>query len=257
MKQHEPPLTRRFWKEQVPGTMCMEHRIVPQTPTNAYRQIDAVISPDGPSTEVSQLDVAGKDVVCVQTKAARLGVHLIGQAFFSRILLLRHARARSVRTVALCTADDAVLGPIARSLGIEVVVMPGRQADESPLSPDWAWCDQWASSTLSGAGVIKYLRVVDKGPDRGRRSVKAVLDLGGLTGRRSVDISGRDLVVVTTTSGRAGMYSYGEALVNRILLVQQGGARSVRSVVLCGQPDSVMDPLAAELGIEVMMMGRD
>jgi len=143
--------------------------------------------------------------------------------------------------VALCTADDAVLGPIARSLGIEVVVMPGRQADESPLVPDWAWFDQWASSTLSGAC----------------RSVKAVLDLGGLTGRRSVDISGRDLVVVTTTPGRAGMYSYGEALVNRILLVQQGGARSVRSVVLCGQPDSVVDPLAAELGIEVVVMGRE
>lgn len=35
------------------------------------------------------------------------------------------------------------------------------------------------------------------------------------------------------------------------------GARSVRSVVLGGQADSVMDPQAEGLGIELVVMGRD
>jgi len=48
----------------------------------------------------------------------------MGQAFFSAELV-RRLGATSVRSVALCRKDDAILGPIAREHGIEVVVMPG------------------------------------------------------------------------------------------------------------------------------------
>jgi hypothetical protein len=50
-------------------------------------------------------------------------MYLMGQAFFS-VHLVRRLGVASVRTVALCTDYDEVLGPIARDHGIEVVKMP-------------------------------------------------------------------------------------------------------------------------------------
>jgi predicted RecB family endonuclease len=84
-----------------------------------------VIIPGGPSIEAHwrEVEVAGKDIVCVQTKAGRLGMYLLGQAFFSRLLLLRKCGARTVRTVAVCNQDDDVLRPLAEEMGIEVVVV--------------------------------------------------------------------------------------------------------------------------------------
>ncbi len=63
-----------------------------------------------------------RDVVIVQTKAKRLGMYLLGQVLFSKHLVERHFKPRSVRTIALCTATDAALGPTAADHGVEVVV---------------------------------------------------------------------------------------------------------------------------------------
>lgn len=260
MNQYEPPITRYFWKDRAPGSLRMEHRVVHQTDTNGYLQIDGVIWPDGPNREVEQLDVEGKEIICVQTKAGPLSVHLIGQAFFSRKLLLRHGSARSVRTVALCTADDTVLRPIAEDLNIEVVVVDGHEGGGSSLGRKPAWVDRWHAELGQGSR-IDHLRVVRGAEDCGNQSVYAVVDVNGAPGKRSgrsgADVRGRDLVALTTAKRRLGMYSLGEALVNRTLLLQHGGARWVRSVVLCGQSDSVMDALAAEQGIEVVVMESD
>jgi hypothetical protein len=49
-------------------------------------------------------------------------MYLLGQALFSRLLIEDRFAPRSVRTVALCAADDAVLRPLAVRFGIEVVV---------------------------------------------------------------------------------------------------------------------------------------
>jgi hypothetical protein len=60
-------------------------------------------------------------------------MYLLGQALFSRLLIEDRFAPRSVRTVALCAADDAVLRPLAVRFGIEVVVddlvLPGNAAD--------------------------------------------------------------------------------------------------------------------------------
>ena len=75
----------------------------------------------------SEVEIAGKDIIVVQTKRGklktRLGMYLLGQAFFSRELM-RPFKPRSIRTVAICTAGDDVLEPIAREFSIEVVVLP-------------------------------------------------------------------------------------------------------------------------------------
>jgi hypothetical protein len=49
-------------------------------------------------------------------------MYLLGQAFFSRELIKDRFAPRSVRTVALCAIDDAILHPMAERFGVEVVV---------------------------------------------------------------------------------------------------------------------------------------
>jgi hypothetical protein len=64
------------------------------------------------------------DIVVVQTKANRLGMYLLGQAFFSA-QLVRRFQPRSVESVALVAKDDDVLRPLFEQYpGMRVVVCP-------------------------------------------------------------------------------------------------------------------------------------
>jgi hypothetical protein len=127
MGKLETPMTRRYW-ERVGGTLLEEYLVVPRGPGIGQRLIDAVIIVDGDHRiagsrlEQSRVSLDGHDLIIVQTKADRLGMYLLGQALFSRLLIERRSAPRSVRSVALCAADDAVLRPLAERFGIEVVV---------------------------------------------------------------------------------------------------------------------------------------
>ena len=76
----------------------------------------------------AEFDLAGRDVIAVQSKHRRLGMTVAGQTLFSKELLKRF-KPRSIRSVAVCTADDAVLRPLLeRHKGCEVWVYPVRHA---------------------------------------------------------------------------------------------------------------------------------
>ena len=118
-------MIRWYW-EQVGGTLCEEFQGVPPSPTTGQRLLDAVIIPVGPKKTAhwSEVSLRGKDVIVVQAKAKRLGMHLMGQALFSADLI-RRFEPKSVRSIALCAQDDEVLRPLLeRYEGIEVVVAP-------------------------------------------------------------------------------------------------------------------------------------
>lgn len=124
MSKLETPMTRRYW-ERVGGTLLEEYPAVRRRPGVGRRLVDAIIIVDGDHRiaspgERSCLD--GHDLIVVQTKADRLGMYLLRQALFSRVLIEDRFAPKSVRTVALCAIDDAVLRPIAERYGIEVVV---------------------------------------------------------------------------------------------------------------------------------------
>jgi hypothetical protein len=107
--------------------------VPPHPPGVGRRRIDAVIIEGGDHRIASRaesvsLSLDGHDIVIVQTKALRLGMYLLGQAFFSRELIKDRFAPRSVRTVALCAIDDAVLRPIAERFNIEVVVDEPRRS---------------------------------------------------------------------------------------------------------------------------------
>lgn len=117
-------MTRRYW-QRVGGTLLEEYLVVRKDKGIGRRLLDAVIVLDGDHRIASRgesVALDGHDLIVVQTKAQRLGMYLLGQALFSRLLIENRFAPRSVRTVALCAADDTVLRPLAENFGIEVIV---------------------------------------------------------------------------------------------------------------------------------------
>ena len=122
-------MTLWYWREVLKkGTLIEEYVAVerPDDDSNAPRFMDGLVILDG-SFEISdevRRDIAGKDVVVIQSKNKRLGMYLMGQALFSRQLILAKG-AKSVRSVAVCRKDDKVMRPMLEAHpGIEVVFCP-------------------------------------------------------------------------------------------------------------------------------------
>ena len=88
--------------------------------------MDGLVILDGPfqTSDDVRRDITGKDDVVIQSKNKRLGMYLMGQAIFSRQLILAKS-AKSVRSVAVCRKDDKVMRPmLLRHEGIEVHFCP-------------------------------------------------------------------------------------------------------------------------------------
>ena len=122
MSKRETPLTRRYWQE-IDGTLIEEFPAVRSGPNQGRRSLDGVVILDSPHLIANhrEVEIENRDIVVLQTKASRLGMYLLGQALFSRHLMMRF-RPRSIDTVAICTRSDAVLEPWAAAYGIKVVV---------------------------------------------------------------------------------------------------------------------------------------
>ena len=123
MSKHETPLTRRYWRS-VGGTLIEEFRAIPRGRDHGPRIMDGVIVFDDPHkiAQKDEVDLQGKDIIVVQTKASRLCMYLMGQAVFSKELMKRY-KPRSIKSVAICTRSDSVLEPLLRKFSdVEVVV---------------------------------------------------------------------------------------------------------------------------------------
>jgi hypothetical protein len=123
MSKKETPLTRWYWR-QVGGLLVEEFQVVTHTSTNSPRYVDGLIVLGEATTlsETRAVDISGRDVIVVQTKAQRLGMYLMGQCLFSK-LLVEQLGPRSIKSVALCTKDDDALRPLLEQFdGCEVVI---------------------------------------------------------------------------------------------------------------------------------------
>jgi len=122
MSKRETPLTRRYW-QSVGGALIEEFPAVPRTESNAQRLLDGVIviGDNMAIVKHSDVDIKGKDIIVIQTKARRLGMNLMGQAIISAKLMERF-EPRSIRSVAICSAGDKVLEALLPLYGIELVI---------------------------------------------------------------------------------------------------------------------------------------
>lgn len=124
MSKRETPLTRAYW-QKTGGTLVEEFQMVQAGKEQGRRNIDGLIILGGPNLIAKPKDVSidGQDIICIQTKTGRLGMYLMGQALFSKLLIEKYFRPKSIRTVALCGKSDTVLEPLAKEFGIEVEVI--------------------------------------------------------------------------------------------------------------------------------------
>jgi len=122
----ETLLTRWYW-EKIGGLLIEEFPVVRDAPGQGKRFLDGLIVLGEPTSRTTTMDfdIRGRDVIVIQTKAKRLGMYLMGQCLFSRDIALSLG-VKSVRSVAICTQDDAVLRPLIEAHeGCEVVVFDG------------------------------------------------------------------------------------------------------------------------------------
>ena len=100
-------------------------------------------------------------------------------------------------------------------------------------------------STAHGLFIAEY-PLVKRGADRAPRHVDGLILPDEPHGRGKwrdyASLSGRRVVVVQTKTGRMGMYLMGQALFSARLALTRG-ASSVRSILLCHEPDAALLPL--------------
>ncbi len=124
MSKHETWRTRQYW-ESVGGLLIEEFVAVAKEPGQAQRLIDGVIVIDEKKgiAETNYLDIKGKNIISIQTKKGRLGMSVMGQAFFSRELL-KQQKPKSVKSVIICGKDDAILHKLCMQHKLEVIIIP-------------------------------------------------------------------------------------------------------------------------------------
>ena len=131
MSKRETPLTRKYW-ESIGGTLIEEFPAVSRGDSNSRRLLDGVVilGEENRIAKASEVDIEGKDIVVIQTKVNRLGMYLMGQAFFSRELM-KTFKPKSIKTVAICGKDDTVMRDLCKEFDIEVVVYDVKKGDIS------------------------------------------------------------------------------------------------------------------------------
>ena len=118
MSKHETPMTEWYWREVLKkGTLIKEYVAIERAEdgSNGSRFMDGLVIMDGPfkiSDDVTR-DIAGKDVVVIQSKNRRLGMGLIGQVIVSRDLVERLG-ADVIKSVGVCTEIDTVMHKMLR-----------------------------------------------------------------------------------------------------------------------------------------------
>ena len=92
MSRHESWRTIKYW-ETIGGLLIEEYLAIPASKdkTVGKRLIDGIIVlGEGKSSQKGgSFDYKGREVIAIQTKSTRLGMYLMGQAYFTREILKR------------------------------------------------------------------------------------------------------------------------------------------------------------------------
>ena len=130
MSKHETWRTKLYW-ESVGGLLIEEFMSVKGNKDQGKRTVDGLIVL-GEKTGIykgNTYDISGKDVIVIQTKRGRIGMYLLGQAYFSRFLIEKH-KPKSVKSVAICGRNDKVMQELADQHDVEIVVIEENKKKE-------------------------------------------------------------------------------------------------------------------------------
>lgn len=154
MSKHEISWTRCYWEEnwkKKGGTLIEEFPAVPSVGRNSLvgeRKLDGVIVLDKQGKHIKEEDglkvdgkilreaktrslyevkIKSRKIIIVQTKMKngnspyRLGMYLLGQAFFSKHLM-EPFQPKAIQSVAVCARHDTVMEELAEKYEIDVIV---------------------------------------------------------------------------------------------------------------------------------------
>ena len=127
MSKNETWRTRKYW-ETIGGLLIEEYYAIPGNKEKnvGKRLIDGIIvlGEEKSNRKGGSFNFKGRDIIVIQTKSNRLGMTLMGQAYFSRKIMKRY-NPKSIKAVAICGSGDAEMEELCKEASIEVVVIPG------------------------------------------------------------------------------------------------------------------------------------
>ena len=106
-----------------------------------------------------------------------------------------------------------------------------------------------------GGTLIEEFAAVLRSDSNARRLIDGVIILNGnkrIAKTGEVDLTNKDIVVVQTKASRLGMNLLGQAVFSAELM-KAFHPKSIKSVVICTRGDSVLELLAIEYGVEVVV----
>jgi hypothetical protein len=96
-----------------------------------------------------------------------------------------------------------------------------------------------------GGTLIEEFPAVRRRKDRGQRLIDGIILPEGehkIAHRKDVSLEGKDIIVVQTKWRRFGMYLMGQTFFS-VELMKSFNPKSIRSVALCEQYDTVLGPM--------------
>jgi hypothetical protein len=109
-----------------------------------------------------------------------------------------------------------------------------------------------------GGTLVEEFPAVLRGSGNAQRLIDGVIIVGEpkkLAKPSEVSITGKDIIVLQTKANRLGMNLMGQAIVSTKLM-EKFEPKSIRSIAICSEGDSVLEQYLAEYGIELVVYGQ-
>jgi hypothetical protein len=106
-----------------------------------------------------------------------------------------------------------------------------------------------------GGTLVEEFPVVRRSSSCAQRLLDGLIVLDGnnrIAKADEIKVDGMDVIVLQTKANRLGMYLMGQALFSREL-VKAFNPKSIRTVAICTQDDSMMHALCKQFQIEVVI----
>jgi len=106
-----------------------------------------------------------------------------------------------------------------------------------------------------GGTLIEEFPAVLRGPGNAQRLLDGLIIQGGpkvIAKATEVTIRGKNIIVLQTKANRLGMNLMGQAIISKKLM-ERFEPNSIRSVAVCTEGDSVLEPILKDYGIELVI----
>jgi len=108
-----------------------------------------------------------------------------------------------------------------------------------------------------GGTLVEEFPAVLRGSGNAQRLIDGVIILGEpkkIAKPLEISIKGKDIIVLQTKANRLGMNLMGQAIVSKKLM-EKFEPKSIRSIAICSEGDSVLEQYLAVYGIELVIYG--